>query len=93
MKVHLHPPFNAQLGDIVEIPLAGKGTVEDFCHQLVRYFPQILAFLPPGERKATSLLSYAFFAVRQREPERILLPLDIINEEDTLEIMPPFDGG
>ena len=93
MKIKFFPPFHALGGDLVEIKLDREMALQEFCLLLLDRFPKLSDFLPRNGGESTGLLAHVFLVTTSENPARVLCPSDLVRDEDTLQILPPFDGG
>ena len=93
MKIKFSPPFHALGGEVVELNLEREMTLQEFCLLLLDRFPKLSDFLPRNGVEGAGLLSHVFLVTTIANPARILCPSDLVRDEDTLQILPPFDGG
>ena len=93
MKIKFFPPFHVVGGDVVELSLDREMTLQEFCLLLLDRFPKLSDFLPRNRGEGAGLLSHVFLVTTSENPARVLSPTDLVRDADTLQILPPFDGG
>ncbi len=93
MKIKFFPPFHVVGREVVELNLEREMTLQEFCPLLLAAFPKLSDFLPRNGGEGAGLLSHVFLVTTSKNPARILCPTDLVRDEDTLQILPPFDGG
>lgn len=89
MLIKFYGPFNERIGkDVVEFRIEGEITLNEFSKMLVKQFPALKDYLT-GD-KSFDILNSIFFVARRGT---LLMPGDIVKDEEELEIMAPIDGG